>query len=179
MTLQYNVSQLLKSDVGEIRSYDFELDEPIDLDGTSATGVQGHVKFTLTNFGILAAVHADAMLHLTCSRCLDVFAWPAHVRFEEQYQPVIDVTSGLPTSVPRDGEVYLISNNHTLDLTDAVRENLLLAVDMKPLCRADCQGLCPTCGVNRNTEVCICPPQEEPSPFAVLQGLLGRTDAEE
>ena len=52
MALQFNVSQLLKSGIGEIREYDFQAEEPIDLEDGVASNVRGHVKFTLTNFGI-------------------------------------------------------------------------------------------------------------------------------
>ncbi|MBV9278997.1 MAG: DUF177 domain-containing protein, partial [Chloroflexi bacterium] len=73
---------------------------------------------------------------------------------------------------------FSISQNHTIDLKEPLRQHLLLAVELMPLCRQDCRGLCPSCGVNLNVEQCACPPDEEPSPFAVLQGLLGAPDPE-
>src|SRR5947199_407510 len=45
-----------------------------------------------------------------------------------------------------------------LMLEDVLREQVLLSVPLKALCREDCKGLCPTCGKNRNTEPCSCPP---------------------
>ena len=91
MALQFNVSQLLKSGIGEIREYDFQAEEPIDLEDGVASNVRGHVKFTLTNFGIIANAHAAAQLHLTCARCLEPFGSPNEVDFEEEYQPLIDI----------------------------------------------------------------------------------------
>jgi uncharacterized protein len=178
MSLQYNVSQLLKSDIGSVRSYDFEDDKPLDLDGAVATDISGHVKFTLTNFGIVAAIAAHALLHLTCARCLEPFQTPVDVAFEEEYQPEIDIVSGLPSTTPRSDTASSISANHTLDLRAAIRENVLLAVEMIPLCTPECRGLCANCGTNLNIETCNCPPAEEPSPFAVLQGLLGGVQQE-
>ena len=49
-----------------------------------------------------------------------------------------------------------------LDLGEVVREQVLLALPLKPLCREDCRGLCPRCGQNRNLGPCGCPPPEEP-----------------
>jgi uncharacterized protein len=46
-------------------------------------------------------------------------------------------------------------------LEDALREQVLLATPLKMLCREDCQGLCPQCGRNRNTEPCDC--EQHPS----------------
>ena len=43
-----------------------------------------------------------------------------------------------------------------IDLGHLIREQFYLAMPMKPLCRPDCQGLCPQCGVNRNTTECAC-----------------------
>lgn len=179
MSLQFNVSQLLKTDIGRTRTYEFAADEPLDLDEIQATDVHGAVKFTLTNFGIMADVHASGMLHLTCARCLESFDAPAEVSFTEEYRPTIDIATGQPSDAVQHSEMaFEISSNHTIDLTEALRQHLLLAVEIIPVCREDCQGLCPTCGVNRNLETCSCPPPAEPSPFAALQGLLSETQAE-
>ena len=43
-----------------------------------------------------------------------------------------------------------------IDLGEVMREQFYLALPMKPLCREDCQGLCPVCGINRNRETCTC-----------------------
>jgi uncharacterized protein len=177
MSLQYNVAQLLKSEVGTTRSYDFEADEPIDLDDGNADAICGHVKLTLTNFGIVASAESDAVLHLTCARCLESFDWPTHVKFEDEYQPIIDITTGLPSTAPRNDAAFIITQSHTIDLAEALRQNLLLAVDLIPVCREDCRGLCPSCGINLNNERCDCDARDETSPFAVLQGLL--SDASE
>lgn len=172
MSLEFNVSQLLKSEVGQARSYDFEGDEPIDLDDSTVSDVRGRVRFALTNFGVVATGSADGLLHLNCARCLEDFEKPAHVDFSDEYRPTIDIGTGLASSVPESETAFDISSNHMIDLTEALRQHFLLAVDLIPVCCEDCAGLCPTCGVNRNTEQCACPPADEPSPFAVLQGLL-------
>lgn len=171
-TLQYNVSQLLKSDVGTTRSYDLESDEHMDLDDGGATAIRGRLKVTLTNFGILASVEATADLELTCARCLETFDLPADIKFQEEYQPLIDVATGLPSTTPRIDTAFSISQNHTIDLREAIRQHLLLSIELVPVCKSECKGLCPECGVNLNEEACKCPPQEDSSPFAVLQGLL-------
>jgi uncharacterized protein len=172
MALYYNVSQLLKDDVGQTREYEFQGDEPVDLEDGVASNVSGRVRFILTNFGIIARVSARATLHLTCARCLDPFQMPASVEFDEEYRPTIDIATGLPSRLPRSDASSFISQSHDIDLGEAIRQNLVLAMDLIPLCRDDCRGLCPTCGVNRNLEECRCTPVEESSPFAVLQTLL-------
>jgi len=63
---------------------------------------------------------------------------------------------------PYDGE--------TVDLEPLIREHLVLAVPYAPLCREDCKGLCPQCGIDRNVETCACEKPGDPR-FAALKGL--------
>jgi uncharacterized protein len=178
MSAQFNVSQLLKADIGQARVYDFDAEEPIDLEGAEATNITGHVRFMLTNFGIMATVDASGVLHLNCARCLEDFEKPVEISFTEEYRPTVDIGTGLPAGASHSETAFDISENHTIDLTEALRQHFLLAVDLIPVCREDCRGLCPTCGVNLNTETCTCPTADEPNAFAVLQGLFGDISSE-
>ena len=55
------------------------------------------------------------------------------------------------------GEDYVLAHDgRVLDLTEAVREQVLLALPMVLLCRPDCAGICPRCGTNRNAANCSC-----------------------
>jgi len=58
-----------------------------------------------------------------------------------------------------------------IDLSGFVQEIVCLAIPVQPLCREDCAGLCPRCGVDRNAETCGCPQTTGDSPFAVLKAL--------
>jgi len=73
-----------------------------------------------------------------------------------------------------DPEAYLIPRRAAeLDLGDAVREELILAVPEYVLCREDCRGMCPRCGVDLNAGPCDCTPVPGPggSVFEVLRRL--------
>ncbi|HEY8684432.1 MAG TPA: DUF177 domain-containing protein [Chloroflexota bacterium] len=176
VSLLFNVSQLLKSEIGQSRSYDFAGKDALDLDDGSATDIRGHAKFTLTNFGILANISASGQLHLTCARCLDPFVAPIEVEFDEEFVPSIDIQTGLPSGTPVSDVALPISSDHMIDLGEAIRQQFLLSMDLIPVCSAKCLGLCPTCGVNRNLETCLCPPQEPANPFEVLKTLIQTTE---
>jgi uncharacterized protein len=179
MSLQFNIVALLKSMVGSTRTFDIESDVPLELDeSTVATDICGHVKLTLTNFGILASAQARAQLHLTCARCLEPFETPVSVTFEEEFRPIVDVDTGLPTDTIHTDSEFTIAPNHVVDLTEALRQHLLLAEEIVPICRPDCLGLCPTCGTNLNGGACGCVAAEDDSPFAALQTLFANTDSE-
>jgi uncharacterized protein len=58
-----------------------------------------------------------------------------------------------------------------IDLGGFVRELVALALPVQPLCREQCRGLCPRCGVDLNTERCGCEGERPASPFAALAAL--------
>ncbi|HEY0930212.1 MAG TPA: DUF177 domain-containing protein [Gemmatimonas sp.] len=61
-----------------------------------------------------------------------------------------------------DDVVLIPPGDRELDLRPVVREEWLLAVPAFALCREDCQGFCPSCGADRNSEACTCPPPSDP-----------------
>ena len=60
-----------------------------------------------------------------------------------------------------------------VDLTEEIRESILLAFPVHPVCRTDCRGLCPQCGANRNRRSCRCKPQDN-ARWTALDGLALR-----
>lgn len=71
-----------------------------------------------------------------------------------------------------DWEDYIVVPDLQLDLTALVREDVLLSLPTKLLCKEDCQGLCPTCGKNLNDGPCGCKKEIDPR----LEGLLSLLD---
>jgi uncharacterized protein len=156
--MEINVSQQLKASIGSVREY--EIDNQTDILGIGVSSlVKGKVKLTRTNRGILAQGDLNTKIPVECSRCLKTFDCPLTFKIEEEYFPVIDVNSGTPLEIPDDPSIFMIDEHHILDLSEAIRQNALLAVPMKPLCREDCAGLCTRCGKDLNKGKCDCSPQ--------------------
>lgn len=168
--MQINVSQQLKSQIGNVREYD--ISETADILGTGISSlIEGKVRFTRTNRGILVQGTLQAKVPVECSRCLKVFDYPLTINIEEEFFPVLDVNTGVPIQIPGEPGSFTIDEHHVLDLSEAVRQNALLAIPMKPLCRNDCAGLCPQCGKDLNTEKCGCDPHEYDLRWSKLSGL--------
>jgi uncharacterized protein len=91
---------------------------------------------------------------------------------EEEYYPTIDLDTGAPLPAPEEETPFLIDQHHILDLREAVRQQLVLAEPMKPLCRDGCAGLCPTCGADRNAGPCTCPVADVDPRWAALTNLI-------
>lgn len=163
--MEINVAQLLKSPIGSTRDYDVQ--ENIDC-GQGEHPVEGKVKLTRTNRGILVGGTLRTETQVTCSRCLREFTCPLTLKIEDEYFPTIGITTGAPVAVPDEPGAYTIDEHHVLDLTGAICEYSVLAVPMKPLCREACAGLCPQCGKDLNRGPCSCPPQEIDSRWSKL-----------
>lgn len=172
--VQINVSQQLKSSIGSIR--DYEVSDIVDIEGGNGT-VQGTVRLMRTDRGILAKGAFHTEIELTCSRCLGLFNCPLALNIEEEYFPTTDILSGAPLPLPEEPSCFTIDEHNILDLTEAIRQYVLLAIPMKPLCHQECAGLCPTCGANLNHSSCNCPPKPADSRWSKLSKLV-LTDTE-
>jgi uncharacterized protein len=138
--MQINVAQLLKEPVGSKRSYGID-----ELAGeNNENHVEGEVKLTRTNRGILVTGELTADIKGSCSRCLGPACVRTTVRLEEEYFPIIDIDSGAHVKVEPDA--FTIDNNHILDLDEAIRQYIVMATPTKLLCKTDCPGICPVCG---------------------------------
>jgi uncharacterized protein len=104
-------------------------------------------------------------------RCLNGFS-SLENKFEEEFLPTVDVTSGMPLPQGEDAGAFTIDERHTLDLAEPARQYALMAVPMKPLCKAACAGLCQKCGKNLNQGICQCPTREIDPRWAELKKLL-------
>jgi uncharacterized protein len=72
---------------------------------------------------------------------------------------------------PLDPDAYVIRDGQ-LDLAPLVRETVLLELDTERLCRDDCAGLCPVCGVDRNRSECSCDTVVRDDRWAGLEGFV-------
>lgn len=153
--MKFNVAQLLKDAVGSTREY--PLTEPLEVPGEEPRPVSGKVRLLRTNRCILVRGEIATSVATSCSRCLISYSQKVHVSLEEEFFPVIEVNTGVPEPIPYDAsEPFTIDEHHILDLTEVLRQDSMLALPMKPLCRPDCAGLCPTCGHNLNLGPCQC-----------------------
>ena len=168
----FNVAQLMKSPVGtsltaDIKEDHVQLDEDLKVVGP----ITGHVRMRRVNQGLLVDGWVDLILEQTCSRCLKQFEQPMHVTFEERFYPTFDVITGMPLPPIEEDEVFPINEHHEIDLTEAIRQTVLLAIPMVTLCNPDCAGLCSQCGHDLNLGACQCEPETD-SRLNILKTLL-------
>lgn len=146
----------------------------VDLTGEEMNGeypfrtpvhIEGEVRNHLGVLSLRAV--ARALYETRCARCL------APVKVELSV-PCDRILSGEAQDDERD-DIYQLEGD-SVELDDIIIPDLLLEVHMTYLCRADCKGLCPTCGKNLNEGPCGCNRREVDSRMAVLQKLLQQDD---
>jgi uncharacterized protein len=95
-------------------------------------------------------------LTAACSRCLEPFVIPVDAAIDTLLLPAAVAAVEGEHEVQAEDLGVSFYRDDVIDLGDIVREQFYLALPMKPLCRPDCRGLCPVCGINRNHESCTC-----------------------
>jgi uncharacterized protein len=146
--LAWNVAGLLIDEPGAERLLDV-IDARIDLGDELrlAEPIAGRVRLVRTNRGILATADLRTALDLECSRCLREVVLPVDIRFQEEYLPTLDLATGRPLPTDDEPDVLRLTDHHEIDLEPSVRDAILLAEPIAPVCRPDCPGLCIVCGL--------------------------------
>ncbi|HEX2915186.1 MAG TPA: DUF177 domain-containing protein [Chloroflexia bacterium] len=146
--LIFNVASLLRDYEGAHRDYDFEQDHLVltEEEGAKpaeATNIEGHVRLTKVRHDILAQGQGEADVVLECVRCLNDFDYHVSFDIEEVFHPSIDIITGAPVKVETiDEESDLkLDSNHLLNLGEAIRQQILVNLPIKPICGDDCPGL--------------------------------------
>lgn len=150
----FNVSGLLQDGIGATRTYDVE--GAVELEDGAREDVAGTVELLRTVYGILVRGHMHLVEPEDCSRCLKPLDETVKIEFEEEFLPTTDIKTGGVVPSDIDPDAFRIDEHHILDLTEAVRQYREVSLEMQPLCRPDCKGLCPECGSDLNLGKCQC-----------------------
>lgn len=111
---------------------------------------------------------------IACARCLE----PVHRKLENQFdllfRPLgIDQTSSERAISAAETEIGYYQESG-LVLEDVLREQVLLSLPARTLCREDCKGLCPRCGRDLNSEPCACDSAPADQRWSALSELASR-----
>ena len=121
---------------------------------------------------VLVRGRLSATVPQVCSRCLESFPAAVHPNVDVRLVP--RPATGDSVELGEDDLDVDFYSNDVLDLAALIETETTLALPMKPLCRAECRGLCPTCGANRNLASCDCPSRTADPRLAVLGRLAVR-----
>jgi len=106
-----------------------------------------------------------------CARCLKPVALPIEERFTERFVPAVAWRDEEQHELDQEDLNLAVFDGEGIELDDLVKEEILLAVPHQILCRTDCQGLCPVCGLDRNESTCECETKAVDSRWEKLKDL--------
>jgi len=110
-------------------------------------------------------------LEAECDRCLSVVNFPVDTKFEVVFAPSDVIANSEAHELSAEDLARVSYENGVINLDELAREQVLLEIPTRILCREDCKGLCPTCGANLNEGACRCEAQKTDSRWSGLAEL--------
>jgi uncharacterized protein len=115
-------------------------------------------------------------LVVACSRCINPVRLPIDEKLHVTFMPPGEMPAEDDAASEEGPEVreedldVFAFDGERVDLEPLFREQFVLAIPFAPLCKEDCKGLCPQCGIDLNTGTCTCEKPIDPR-LAALKGL--------
>lgn len=142
--MKIDVSDLLKT-LGAVLN--IEISEKLSFkkeDGLAlASPVKVKLKLVNTGDSVLVSGNIRADVKLSCCRCLKEFIWPANISIEEEYskkeQEVQVDEEDEEVELKEKDFVFEISDDNIIDLDEAIRQNIIVSLPIKPLCHEQCK----------------------------------------
>jgi uncharacterized protein len=144
-------------------------DDRVDL--IAPVNVTGNVRLAGTE--VFVNGHIETRAQVACDRCLKPIELPVAVNFDLQYITGTDYESSGAAELTEDDMSVAVLEGDTIDVDEIVKEQILLAVPTRTLCQPDCKGICPDCGIDKNTGDCACGTNEVDPRWAALKNLTG------
>jgi len=151
-----------------------DLEEDLSIEGVSPVSpAKARLSITKIAAEVMVSGHMSVQLEHVCSRCLKGFRQAQDLPVNVVYHPAAEV--GAERHELHDDEMDMgFYRGDELDLQELLREQVMLNLQMKPLCDEACKGICPKCGKDLNTGTCSCENHETDPRLEVLKKLLDK-----
>ena len=143
------------------------VDERVQLIEPAA--VTGKVR--LSGNEVFVNGHVETRAQVECDRCLKPVELPVSADFALEYIPGAEYESGGTAELTEAEMSVSVFDGEAIDVDEVVKEQILLAVPTRMLCREDCKGICPECGKDLNTGECNCVKHDIDPRWAALKNL--------
>lgn len=144
--------------------------------------IRGSINISSTGNVLLMNGEIDTEVELTCNRCGIVYPQPLHAEIEEAFiiNSPSDRNAALTVEEDDDAPDTRLFNAGSveLNLDELLRQSVLLAIPLKPLCNEGCPGLCANCGNPLIEGPCNCQHEDINPRMAILQQLLNEKQHE-
>lgn len=144
------------------------VDERISLSGPAT--VSGKVR--LAGNEVFVNGHVETRATVECDRCLQPVEAPVDTDFALEYITGSEYESSGAAELTEEEMSVAVFDGEAIDVDEIVKEQIVLAVPTRMLCREDCKGICPECGTDRNTGDCSCATNDTDPRWAALKKLI-------
>jgi uncharacterized protein len=143
------------------------IDERVNLIEPAATS--GKVR--VAGNEVFVNGHINALVQVECDRCLQPVELPVNTDFALDYISGAEYESTAAAELTETDLSLSVFDGEAIDIDEIVKEQILLTVPARTLCREDCKGICPECGIDRNTGECSCVTDNTDPRWAALKNL--------
>ena len=124
---------------------------------------------------IQVAGRISGTLEGDCDRCLDRALWELDREFSLSYRPAWRDADSPELELDEEESQAGYYEGSGLQLAQVLTEQILLWLPMHWICSAECKGICPVCGINRNTDSCECRQELEDGRWEALRSFRPST----
>ena len=132
--------------------------------------VSGKIRQAATEVFVDGSV--ESCVQVDCDRCLKPIQLPVNNQFSLEYITDSDYESTHTAELTEELMSVSVFDGKTIDVDEIVKEQILLTLPTRSLCREDCKGFCPTCGADNNSRTCDCSEIEIDPRWAGLKDLM-------
>jgi uncharacterized protein len=143
------------------------VDERVSL--TAPAAVNGKIR--LSGNQVFVSGHVETRAQVECDRCLKPVELPVSTDFTLEYISDSDYETSQAAELTEAEMSVSVFDGQAIDVDEIVKEQILLTVPTRMLCREDCRGICPECGADRDTGECNCVTNDIDPRWAALKNL--------
>ena len=143
------------------------VDERVSL--TAPAAVNGKIR--LSGNQVFVSGHVETRAQVECDRCLKPVELPVSADFTLEYISDSDYETSQAAELTEAEMSVSVFDGQAIDVDEIVKEQILLTVPTRMLCREDCRGICPECGADRDTGECNCVTNDIDPRWAALKNL--------
>lgn len=138
--------------------------------------VHAALRFDRQEHDVIVTGSVEGEVMMQCGRCLANFSAMIVGRTDMVLHPLSSIREAEQGQLKSEALDTAFYTDNLIDTDDILAEQLTLNLPMKPLCSADCKGICPHCGIDLSAGACSCKRTETDPRLAVLKQLLPKKE---
>lgn len=138
--------------------------------------VHAELRFDRQDNDVIVTGVVEGEVMMQCGRCLADFSTRISGRTDMVFHPLSTIREAEQGQLKSEALDAAFYSDDVIDTDEILAEQLTLNLPMKPLCSADCKGICPQCGKDLSAGSCSCERTEPDPRLAVLKQLLPKKE---